>query len=114
MKFCSTLCYERSLHLQQQLYAEPLWFSLERKPKTYSLEMMETDVPKKSENHGSAIVMRLNDLKIADNAESSDEEGSLHADEKKDEERFISGIRSYVSSGVDMAQSFHSNQSRMP
>ncbi|KAI6219201.1 putative RNA polymerase II subunit B1 CTD phosphatase rpap-2 [Aphelenchoides fujianensis] len=109
-KFCSTACYERSCHVQGQLYEEPLWFSLERKQRAYNLEIGEgTRPPRKPEEifvdqADRLLVTRLNEMKIADSfAEDEEQKEDEELDANREDEEFLNEIRSFVSSVSQMS-----------
>ncbi|KAI6208491.1 RNA polymerase II subunit B1 CTD phosphatase RPAP2-like protein [Aphelenchoides besseyi] len=117
-KFCSTECYDRSCNVQRQLHEEPLWFSLERKARNYSLESTVTN-PRSSRNPEEIfidqadrfLVTRLNEMKIADSfAEQSDEENDEGKEaEKKEDENFRNEIRSFLTSVSQMTAKSNAN-----
>ncbi|KAI6203745.1 hypothetical protein M3Y94_00591900 [Aphelenchoides besseyi] len=117
-KFCSTECYDRSCNVQRQLYEEPLWFSLGRKARTYSLESTVVN-PRSSRNPEEIfidqadrlLVTRLNEMKIADSfAEQSDEEKDEDKKaEKQEDEDFRNEIRSYLTSVSQMTAKSNAN-----
>ncbi|KAI6177931.1 putative RNA polymerase II subunit B1 CTD phosphatase rpap-2 [Aphelenchoides fujianensis] len=109
-KFCSTACYERSCHVQGQLYEEPLWFSLERKQRAYDLDVGEgTRPPRKPEEifvdqADRLLVTRLNEMKIADSfAEDEEQKEDEELDANREDEEFLNEIRSFVSSVSQMS-----------
>ncbi|CAD5235252.1 unnamed protein product [Bursaphelenchus xylophilus] len=123
-KFCSRFCYERSNHIQMQLYEEPLWMNWERKPKQYQVDLPHGghSSNKKFEDIFSQetdrlLVTRLNDLKIAENRGSDSEEDADSEDEEKgkktkmEDDEFVSEIRSFVSSVSSMSKQKMSSMS---
>ncbi|CAD5228626.1 unnamed protein product [Bursaphelenchus okinawaensis] len=120
-KFCSGFCLAKSNHIQMQLHDEPLWLSLDRKQKEYQLELPQnpSSAPKSidvmfSTDADRLLITRLNELKIAENAQSGSESEGEDEDEEKAKKRvedaeFVNEIRSFVSSVSNMSRQKQAN-----